>query len=70
MNIKIIQKLDSIIECMNTKQQIIANRAKLNKNYRFFESQINGVDEIFFEDISTKEIFNLISYIKVNCGCD
>lgn len=70
MTVEIIQKLDFIIEYMNTKQQILANRAKLNKNFRFFESNINGSSEIFFEDLSTKEIFNFISYIKSNCECD
>ena len=70
MTVEIIQKLDFIIECMNTKQQTLAKRAKLNKKFRFFESSINGSSEIFFEDISTKEIFNFVSYIKTNCGCD
>lgn len=70
MNVEIIQRIEKTIELLNTKQQIIANRVKLNKNFRFFESQINGVNEIFFEDVSTKEIFNLVSYVKANCGCD
>lgn len=70
MTAQIIQKIDLIIECMNPKQQILANRAKLNRNFRFFESNINHSSEIFFEDLSTKEIFNFVSYIKTNCGCD
>ena len=70
MTVELIQKLDFMIECMNPKQQIITNRIKLNKNYRIFESTINGETEVFFQDLSTKEIFNLVSYVKANCGCD
>ena len=64
MNVEIIQRLEKTIEFLNTKQQIIANRLKINNNYRFFESPINGVDEIFFEDTLTKEIYNFVFYIK------
>ena len=70
MNIEIIQRLEKTIDFLNPKQQIIANRVKINKNYRFFESPINGANEIFFEDTLTKEIYNFVSYIKSNCGCD
>lgn len=70
MQANLINNLENFIENLNTKQKIIANRAKINKNFRFFESNINESPEIFFEDLSTKEIFNFVSYVKTNCGCD
>lgn len=70
MTVELIQKLGIMIESMNPKQQIIANRIKLNKNYRIFESVINNETEVFFQDLSTKEVFNLVNYVKANCGCD
>ena len=70
MNADIIQRIDKTVEFLNPKQQIIANRLRINKNCRFFESSVNGVSEIFFEDTLTKEIYNFVSYIKSNCGCD
>lgn len=70
MQANLLNNLDNLIEGLNNKQKIIANRAKINKKFRFFESIMNNKSEIYFEDLSTKQIFHFFTYIKNNCNCD
>ncbi len=70
MNSNLINNLEILIEGLNTKQKQIANRAKVNSNFRFFETNVLGKNDVFFEDLPTKQIFHFITYIKSNCNCD
>ena len=70
MNAQVINKIEELIQTLNQKQQIIANKIKLENNYRFFESTVRGNPEVFFEDKSNKNIYHLITYIKNICQCD
>jgi hypothetical protein len=70
MNAQVINKIEDLIQTLNQKQQMIANKIKLEKNYRFFESLVRGNSEIFFEDLSTKNIYHLVTHIKNTCQCD
>lgn len=70
MNSNLINNLEILIEGLNPKQQTIANRTKLNKNFRFFEFQVSGKNEIFFEDLPTQQYFHFVTYVKTNCACD
>lgn len=70
MQANLINSLEIFIENLNNKQKIIANRAKINKNFRFFESIVNNNYEIYFEDLLTKQIYHFQTYIKSNCRCD
>jgi hypothetical protein len=70
VNAQVINKIEELIQTLNQKQQIIANRTKINKNFRFFESFVGDYSEIYFEDLMTKQIYHFKTYIKSNCGCD
>lgn len=70
MNADLVNKIDILIEGLNSKQQIIANKLKINKDFRFFESMVRGNSEIFFEELSTKQIYHFSTYIKDICGCE
>lgn len=70
MKASLINNLELFIESLNIKQRVIANRAKINKNFRFFEHTVTDKTEIYFEDLSTKQIYHFQTYIKSNCGCD
>lgn len=70
MNSETIQKLNKLIESLNTKQKSIAKGLILNKRFRIFESVVRNEVDLFIEDINTKEITHLLTYIKSNCNCD
>jgi hypothetical protein len=70
MQANLINNLENFIDTLNNKQKVIANRAKINKNFRFFESFVGDYSEIYFEDLMTKQIYHFKTYINSNCGCD
>jgi hypothetical protein len=70
MNAQVINKIEILIEFLNPKQQSIANKLKIDKNYRFFESIVRGESEVFFEDLSTKQVYHFTTHIKNVCQCD
>jgi hypothetical protein len=70
MNADIIHKIEELVESLNGKQKTIANRLKLEKNFRFFDSEVRGKSEIFFEDLSNKHIYHFSTYVKNICQCE
>jgi len=70
MKTEIINKIKSIEESLNPKQQNILKSSIIDPNFDFFENMVNGSQELFFRDKKTGNIYHFVTYIKKTCGCD
>jgi hypothetical protein len=70
MTIEIINKINAVMENLNSNQKKIAKSATINKNFQFFISYVNNQEDLFFKDRLTGEVYNFITFVKKSCNCD
>jgi hypothetical protein len=70
MNPQLIQKVNLLIETLNSKQQQIARNLILDPKFEFQEIFIRNQDEIYMKDLKTGEVFHFLTLVKSKCNCD
>lgn len=70
MNPQLIEKVNLIIDTMNSKQQQIAKSFILNPKFEFQEVFMRNQNEIFIKDLGTQDLFHFVTLVKSKCNCD
>lgn len=70
MNPQLIERVNCLLETMNSKQQQIAKNFILNTQFEFQEILISNRNELFMKDLKTSELFHFVTLVKSQCNCD
>jgi hypothetical protein len=70
MDSQLILKIESLIESLNSKQQIIARNFIIDSSYQIFEMNVLGKKDMYIKEIKSGKSYNFINFIKSRCNCE